>query len=167
MKRLANSYVSLAQGEATGAREVSLTNEEFAQFMAGQRSEMSPETTEYIRKALHKGDAKLKLFLAAYTQKSITRVAKLMLALDHVEPELLAPWRVKSMSSKELIDLFSELNDEKSRMVKEVASINNLNINGEQEFDSATMAKRIALSPESKGKVLKFFHERIAISQEG
>lgn len=168
MKRLPNNYEQVLTGQQS-TEGVALSNQEFTSFMSGQTAVMTEVGSAQVKQTFKSQDGKTKLFLAAFAQKGMMRLARLMNALDGVDAELLQPWRVKSMDSEDLISLFKELNNEKTRSLKEVSQIQGLNIDGEAEFEKLVPSKKVEhsdLPAESKARVAKFVRDRLISKDE-
>jgi hypothetical protein len=168
IKRIPNRYVTDVLNIVKDSSKIPavLENQEFAQFLTGQRNEISQETAQRIKDAMQSQNAKINLFFAAYAQKGMSRLARLMQVLDTVDTELFQAWRVNIMSNAELMDLLGELNTDRHATVKELIEISN-KFDGEKPSknlmnDSDKEQKEInSLTPSSKKKIIDFLKKRV------
>ncbi len=153
-----------------------IDDQEFATFTSGQKSEISDEARKRIKKAMSDAGPKMNMFLMAYAQKGMSRLARVMRVLDSVDKELFQEYRLKFMPTGELLDLFGELNTEQHRSVKEIMDIStkfkeDSNFGSMRALDSAVPLdqedeERAAirqLSRKSKKNIIDFFKNKIAV----
>ena len=164
MERQPNTYKTLAKDEQALTPEVTV-KDELTKFLTGENESLSKEAETSLRQTLGVHDAKAKLFMAAYGQKSIRRLARIMEAIDRVDDELLVPWRLKTMDSEDLISLMAELSSQQSKTMKEVLTIHDMAIDATKELETITKTGDSSvvkeLSAQSRGKVLRFMDEHV------
>lgn len=166
MSRIPNNYDVSVDPEPTSLSVVD--DHEFSEFVAGQTEQLSPSMKKKVKLAMKDSSAKLNIFFMAIAQKNAHRLARVMGALDNVDKELLQNWRIKTMNTEELLDLFSELNVEKHRTTKGLLEMANkfegnlpsMNqfLDDDQEIEIREMPKA------SKKRVVDFFKQKIAVA---
>lgn len=148
---------------------VTVMESEFANYVSGQRDDVPEDVKKKLRSAMKKAGAKTAIFLLAYAQKNMGRLARIMGALDNVDRELLQDWRYKTMDSEMLIDLMAELSVEKHRTAQEVIAVSSrfgkagedygAEIFGDEEEKIQPELRR--MSRGSRRKVVDFFNRRV------
>ena len=165
MKRVPNTYITINLNKRQEEQTLEPVKDEVSKFLSGECLELSAQGEADLRATLSIHDARAKIFMAAYGQKSIRRLARLMEAIECVDNEVMAPWRIKSLDSKDLIALMAELNNEQARAVKDIGAIHDMKINADVELNRIVPRAKASivstLSPEAKGRVLKFMDERV------
>jgi uncharacterized protein YfkK (UPF0435 family) len=102
--------------------------------------------------------------MMAYAQKSMGRLARIMTTLDHVESNLMQPWRMKTMNSEELLDMFSELAADRNRSIKEITGISDRMAGKDPSADFLDeVAAEESLTRKSQRRVMDFFDKRVAV----
>lgn len=164
MKRLPVNYdVEVVDSGPADPNAVSVIEDlEFNQLISGSRETLSPAVRKKLKAAMQSSNAKTLIFMMAYAQKSMGRLARIMTTLDHVEHNLMQPWRMRTMNSEELLDMFSELAMDRNRSIKEVASISDRMAGKDPSADflDEVEAEEV-LTRKSQRKVLEFFDKRV------
>ena len=145
-----------------------IENDEFAQFVSGQRTEVSDEVRGNIKQIMVNSKAKTDLFFAAYAQKGMSRLARVMTFLDKVDGELFTQdWRLKALTTEDLLSLYKEVSADKSRSSKELIDIVE-RFDGEAGYNKVLRGKEIEststtskLSKTSRAKVTAFYKSKI------
>lgn len=165
MKRVPNTYAVVHNTAKEQSQTPEPASTDVSKFLTGECIDLTPAGEQDLRQTLQLQDARAKLFMAAYGQKSIRRLARLMEAIDCVDQEVMAPWRIKALDSRDLISLMAELNSEQARVLKDVTSIHNMNIDVNKALQKAAPLQVdsvvSSLSPQAKGRVLKFMDEKV------
>lgn len=164
MIRIPNSYGTRTIVVQNNLNCVVMDNNEIMQFMSGQKAELSKDAEERMRSAFSSQDKRTKLFLAAVAQKSMSRFARLMQAMEHVDDEVLKPWRIQSMNTNELLTLFSELNIEKNRSLKELYQINDIGLGNVDKMIPARNPLS-NLDEESQERVRNFMRVKVVSNE--
>lgn len=168
MKRIPMTYEVSDAGEELIPAVIDDT--EFAQFIAGKREDITPASKRKLRAALKSSDMRVSLFLAAYAQRNMGRLARLMRALDTVDREVLQEWRLKTMDNSELLSLYSELSMDRTRSVKELLDISGKPAGGRVDpssflDDSDEVPEGAVLSKKSKLRVADFY-DRVVVKKK-
>jgi hypothetical protein len=165
IERIPSNYQTF-ETPVEDASEAVIANEEFSQFILGQKETVSDATKKQVARAFSRSGDKLKLFFGAYRQKNMGRLAKLMQVLGSVEDNLFQDFRINTMSNEDLIDLFGELGAEKSRVLKEIVDMSTtLQLDDPQRVlepeavveDDGTKE----LSKSSKKNIISFFKQKV------
>lgn len=172
MKRIAINY-DVVQEEHPVVVSSVIDDSEFAHFIAGKQGDLSATAKKRLRTTLRSADARVSLFLAAYAQKNMDRLARLMRSFDSVDKEIIQEWRLKTMDTGELLDLYTALSADRSRSVRELLDISGgkptgsrgdpTAFLGDDEDDAA--AQPSSLSKSSREKVTAFY-DRVVVKKK-
>lgn len=164
MSRIPNNYEVSVDPEPASLSVID--DHEFSQFVAGQTEQLSPAMKKKVKLAMKDASAKLNIFFMAIAQKNAHRLARVMGALDNVDKELLQGWRIKTMNTEELLELFSELNVERHRTTKGLLEMSNKfegNLPSMSHFLDDEIEESVRELPRaSKKRVVDFFKQKIA-----
>lgn len=163
-KYIADTQPSVVPKRALPIKKLTVQTDPLADYFRALVTTGIPDSTT-TNQALTEHDARSKIFLAAYGQKSIKRLARVMETLDVIDDTLFEPWRLRSMATDSLIDLMSELHAEKSRSVKELVQIQEQQINVAQEIAKSQPKDQHSgvhtLNAKERGRVLQFVEDRV------
>ena len=138
-----------------------VSNEDISQAIIGSTS-VSAETRKKVKHAMKDMDAKMNVFFMAYAQKGVHRLSRLMTAIDSVDNELLQDWRLSGMDNSELLELFSELSEEKHRSAKELLALSSKMGGRQADIDTIFPdSDAPKMSEMSKRKITKFYNSKI------
>lgn len=159
MRRTPNYAYAHDKGQHTDALVVS--TDDITQAVMGDKR-VSVDVRKKVKHAMKDMDAKMNVFFMAYAQKGAHRLSRLMSAIDSVDNELLQDWRLSGMDNSDLLELFSELSEEKHRTAKELLALSGKM--GGKQVDVDTVFPdndEHKISEISKRKITKFFNSKI------
>lgn len=168
MNRYPNTYECAVSSGTPDAQDVTVVdNQELAGFLAGESSELSREARIRLRTGMTKTKNKMDLFLTAYGQKNMSALGKIYAAMDTTTAKLTESWRIQSLDTAGLMDVFDLLRKEKNATFYELMQVRK---HLEQQDPELSLAEVVpendesaALSPAQKKRVIAFLRDKLGV----